>query len=654
MPAAASPRLTLQTGTLYASNQASYFTGTGGPFGFSPFTGQFGGVISSAGLAIEPFDDIVFNVASGDLVVFVVAVQNTTAGATAYDVHIQDAMPAGFVAPIDGIGLTVTDGTGTDLAASGDLFGAAGLSIAAPIGGYDANSGLNVALITFTLQAGPSLPGPYASVQGAATLVHEAAAPGGADIAATNPAAAATTVVTAAPTPVVTPETDPSAVAKGQTVAFDVTLNLPNGTLQDLRLNPVLPTGATSLDLVSSSILSIGANVRLGTPTIAADGSIQFGAVTDTAGPAGGDSITARIVVRANGTVSGPATLQTVISAVNAGSPGGRWTATVANSVGVVVPPPPPVLSGLYTAQRATTTISIHPFGGLVIADKDLNQTGTLAVTLQDPTLGHMTSAGLGSLDAAGHTFFATGSLSALQAAVQQLVFTSTAPGAETFNVTLVDAAGGIVQDSSSRLLISASVDLTQAAQHFAPSPSASFLTATADGQRTLAQGEAYQGPVNYLQSQYIYDGADPVVIVAQSPNVFVKNFVGSAAVALLSGQNVVDAGYGSNFMIGGTGSDVFFLNGSVNTVTWNTIVGFHPGDIATLWGYHAGVSAYHWDDVAGAVGYTGRTLRADLLGNGNVTASLTFAGTAVADTNKYAITTGQVAGLNYMGIFAA
>ena len=265
-----------------------------------------------------------------------------------------------------------------------------------------------------------------------------------------------------------------------------------------------------------------------------------------------------------------------------------------------------------------------------------------------------MTSAGLGSLDAAGHTFFATGSLSALQAAVQQLVFTSTAPGAETFNVTLVDAAGGIVQDSSSRLLISASVDLTQAAQHFAPSPSASFLTATADGQRTLAQGEAYQGPVNYLQSQYIYDGADPVVIVAQSPNVFVKNFVGSAAVALLSGQNVVDAGYGSNFMIGGTGSDVFFLNGSVNTVTWNTIVGFHPGDIATLWGYHAGVSAYHWDDVAGAVGYTGRTLRADLLGNGNVTASLTFAGTAAADTNKYAITTGQVAGLNYMGIFAA
>jgi uncharacterized repeat protein (TIGR01451 family) len=652
--AGATPVLTVQTGSLYASNAASYFSGTGGPFGFSPWTSQFGGVIGSAGLAGESFNDTVYAVAAGDYVTFVIAVQNMTAGALAYDVAVQDLMPAGFIVPVDGIGLSVTDGAGNVIAASGDLFSAAGLTIGAPIAGYDATSGANIALVTFTLQAGPSLPGPTATVQGAAVLIHDAATSGGADLSAANPASASTTIVTASPTPVVTAETDPSAVAKGQTIAFDVTITLPNGTVQDLRINPVLPAGTSMLDFVSTSILSTGANLTLGAPVIGADGSIQFGTVADTAGVAGGDSIVARIVVRADGTASGPAMLQTVVSALNPSTPDVRWSATVANSVGVVVPPPPPVLSGLYTAQRATTTMDIRPFGGLAIADADLTQTGTLAITMSDATAGRMSSLGIGSFDAAGGTYYATGSLPVLQAAAQQVVFTPGAAGAETFTITVVDAAGGVAQDATTQATVVASVAVPNAVQHFAPSPTATFLTATANGQRTLAGGETYSGPVSYLQSQYIYDGPDPVVIVAQTPNVFIKNFVGSAAVALQSGQNVVDAGTGSNFLISGTGSDVFFLDGRSNVVTWNTIVGFHPGDIATLWGYQAGISTYHWDDLAGAAGYQGRTLRADIAGSGSVTASLTFANTTATDTNKYAITTGQVSGINYMEIFAA
>src|SRR4051794_38061242 len=77
----------------------------------------------------------------------------------------------------------------------------------------------------------------------------------------------------------------------------------------------------------------------------------------------------------------------------------------------------------------------------------------------------------------------------------------------------------------------------------------------------------------------------------------FIKNVAGSSAVQLLSGQNVVDAGHGSNFLLGGTGTDVFFLDARQPVETWDTIVGFHSGDIATLWGFKVGVSQSWWDD---------------------------------------------------------
>jgi Ca2+-binding RTX toxin-like protein len=178
-------------------------------------------------------------------------------------------------------------------------------------------------------------------------------------------------------------------------------------------------------------------------------------------------------------------------------------------------------------------------------------------------------------------------------------------------------------------------------------------LTSTADGSRTVAQVETYQGPVDYLQSQFIYDGTAALAIVAQTPNVFIKNVAGSAAVELLSGQNVVDAGHGSNFLLGGTGTDVFFLDARQPVETWDTIVGFNPGDIATLWGFKDGVSRYWWDDNAGVTGYTGRTLRADLAGTGHIDASITFANTTAANTNQYAVTTGSIAGNDYMTIFS-
>lgn len=142
------------------------------------------------------------------------------------------------------------------------------------------------------------------------------------------------------------------------------------------------------------------------------------------------------------------------------------------------------------------------------------------------------------------------------------------------------------------------------------------------------------------------------MVIVSPTPNFFVKSFSGFDAVALSTGSNVVDAGPGSNFLVGETGADTFFLNGTHGDVVWDTIVNFHAGDHATLFGFHAGISTFTWADNDGAAVYTGRTLHADLNQTGQVRASLTFSGTTSVDTVRFVVGVGTVGGIDYLFVY--
>ena len=647
------PVLSLQTGTLYASNDASSFTGTGGPWGFSPFTSQFGGVVSSAGLAAEPFNDTVYQVSPGDEVTFVLAVQDTTPGTPAYNVRVQSALPTGFVVPPEGVNLTVTDGAGDDLGYTGNLF-SVGLQITPPLAGYDDNSGGNVVLVTYTLEAGPTLPGPYATVVDTASITHVAASPGGADVSQATPSAT-TTVATAAPAITAIPETDPSAVAKGQLIAFDVTIPIPAGTLHDLRLDTVLPSGAASLALVGETVLSTGTQLTLGTPQVSG-GGVLFGDVSsagtsDTAADAPTSaSIVVQLQLRADGTASGLATVDAVVSALDpSSSTGGRWTADVASSVGVVVTPPSPVLSGLAAVQDATSTMTVRPFANLHIAHAAPDGVGTLAITLGDGTLGSLVAGAGGTVSGGGSTFLATGTLAALQDAAQHLLFTASGAGTERFNLTVVDGIGGVVQNSDTAVAVAPSLDGAHAVAHNAPLPQVT----DAAGQTTVAEGEAYTGAVNYLQSQYIYDGAQPATIIAQTPGMFIKNLAANATIALQSGRNVIDAGVGSNVLIGGSGTDSFFVDARGGTAAWDTVANFHAGDVATIFGFRAGTSKYSWTDNAGIPGETGRTLRVDLAGNGQTSASLTFAGLDRAASSGFVLSTGQAGGVGYLTVMA-
>jgi hypothetical protein len=146
-----------------------------------------------------------------------------------------------------------------------------------------------------------------------------------------------------------------------------------------------------------------------------------------------------------------------------------------------------------------------------------------------------------------------------------------------------------------------------------------------------VAIGDPYPGPVADLQHQYINLTPDNINITASSPNWFIHSGSGEDAIAASSGTNVLDGGTGSNFLTGGSGTDTFFVdNRGATADIWSTVVGFHSGDSATVWGVTPQDFALNFFDNQGAGGFTGLTLHATAAGR--PTASLTLAGFTQAD----------------------
>ena len=108
----------------------------------------------------------------------------------------------------------------------------------------------------------------------------------------------------------------------------------------------------------------------------------------------------------------------------------------------------------------------------------------------------------------------------------------------------------------------------------------------TTTGQPVTALGQPYTGPVSGLQQQYINITTDNLNIIATTPNWFIHSGSGEDAIVASSGTNVLDGGTGSNFLTGGSGADTFFVDDRGATADfWSTVVGFHAGDAATIWG---------------------------------------------------------------------
>lgn len=161
--------------------------------------------------------------------------------------------------------------------------------------------------------------------------------------------------------------------------------------------------------------------------------------------------------------------------------------------------------------------------------------------------------------------------------------------------------------------------------------------SANTDVPNTLSQ--PYTGQVPTLKMQFIDLTPDSLSVTALAPDMFIHTGAGDDAVALLSGNNVVDGGAGSNFLVGGSGTDTFFVDARGATAAiWSTVAGFHSGDAATLFGVSPGAQTLTWTDGTGAAGAKGLTLFAEAAGKPNI--ALTLAGFSQADLATGRLTT--------------
>lgn len=158
-----------------------------------------------------------------------------------------------------------------------------------------------------------------------------------------------------------------------------------------------------------------------------------------------------------------------------------------------------------------------------------------------------------------------------------------------------------------------------------------------------------YDGPVPGLTSEYIYAGSDNLSLSTLNGSVFLHSGSARSAIAVRTGDNVVDGSAGSSFLSGGTGNDTFFVDvRGLTTDIWSTIVGFHAGDQATIWGVTPNDFHMSWLDNQGAAVAQGLTC--NLSADGKPTANITLAGYASEDLGtRLAISFGRTSATSGM-----
>ena len=336
---------------------------------------------------------------AGDQVSFVIAIQNF-GSVPGYNLVVRDTVPVGFA--LGGANLTVTDGTITPLAFTGNLFDpTGGLVITPPVGAYSDTSGANVILIIFTATATTSIALPGAIVTNGAQIVSYAASNGGANLAGSSPSplSASTPVQTGIFTVSSTPD-QPAATCSKPVRPHRSTSpsTLPEGSTQDFRIDEVLPQiGSAYLHLVSTQIVSVGGHLSTSLPVnVQPNGAIQLGTVVDAFGQSrhgGRQHRRARHRQRCRN-VGRP-----VAASIPSSAPPIRTAAApacrkhVTNTLNLGQPDTPPTLTGTSAAQFATNSAVVLPFANIALTDPDVGQIQTLTIHLSDATLGRLSGA---------------------------------------------------------------------------------------------------------------------------------------------------------------------------------------------------------------------------------------------------------------------
>jgi fimbrial isopeptide formation D2 family protein/uncharacterized repeat protein (TIGR01451 family) len=272
------PVVGISKGVVWTNNSAGVFSPSPvGPVYFNgaagTCAGRLGGTITSPGLAANPVNSNLSGVDAGDQVMMAIILENT-GRSSAFDVRVQDSLPAGMTLVPGSV--CVTDGTGAPISTTdlgGGLFGS-GLELNdpgptnPPAGALDpgknpdgspVNTGRNIAVITYlvtldtSVQVGQTL-------TNTVTLFNYAGAEGGPDHTGDDPTDTASVTITKpllskALTSTNQSFTSGSTVAVGEMVTYTITITVPEGTTPNAVFSDTLDPGLAfvSCDSITAS-----------------------------------------------------------------------------------------------------------------------------------------------------------------------------------------------------------------------------------------------------------------------------------------------------------------------------------------------------------------------------------------------------------------
>ena len=283
------PALGITKGVVSTNNPAGIFTPPtvappGVTFSQPGVAGaSFTGTVTSGGLATQPIDSTLSNVVGNDLVKFCIIVENTGSGQHgAFDVSFKDIFDAAKMqipTSATGLNLRITDGAGTLLPYTGDLFGS-GITLTDPssttgsldpgktTAGTVINTGHNIAVITYDLQLLPTV-APLDVIPNTATLTNYAATEGGPNFLPPDGISDSTTVTVTSPTAgktlvdtsIIDANNGRTQAVIGELATFELTIKVPEGTTPDAVVVDTLPAGLAFVQMAGTPVVDPGVTV---------------------------------------------------------------------------------------------------------------------------------------------------------------------------------------------------------------------------------------------------------------------------------------------------------------------------------------------------------------------------------------------------------